>query len=35
MQKELDNLESVQGVHFEFINSLKKNGTKYQLIFDD
>ena len=24
MQKEIDNLEFVQGVHFEFINSLKK-----------
>ena len=34
MQK-FDNLEFVQGVHFEFINSLKKNGTKYLLIFDD
>ena len=35
MQKEVDNLEFVQGVHFDFINSLKKNGTKYLLIFDD
>ena len=35
MQKENDNLEFVQGVHFEFINSLKNNGTKYLLIFDD
>ena len=35
MQKEIDNLEFVQGVHFEFINSLKNNGTKYLLIFDD
>ena len=34
-QKEIDNLEFVQGVHFEFINSLKNNGTKYLLIFDD
>ena len=34
-QKEIVNLEFVQGVHFEFINSLKKNGTKYLLIFDD
>ena len=31
MQKEIDNLEFVQGVHFEFINSLKKSGTKYRL----
>ena len=35
MDKEIDNLEFVQGVHFEFINSLKSNGTKYLLIFDD
>ena len=35
MQKKIDNLEFVQGVHFEFINSLKNNGTKYLLIFDD
>ena len=35
MQKEIDNLEFVQGVHFEFINSLKNNGTKYLLLFDD
>ena len=35
MQKEIDNLEFVQGVHFEFINSLKNNGTQYLLIFDD
>ena len=33
--KKIDNLEFVQGVHFEFINSLKINGTKYMLIFDD
>ena len=35
MQKQIDNLEFVQGVHFEFINSLKNNCTKYLLIFDD
>ena len=35
MQKEIDNLEFVQNVHFEIINSLKNNGTKYLLIFDD
>ena len=35
MQKENDNFEIVQGVHFEFINSLKNNGIKYMLIFDD
>ena len=35
MQKETENLEFVQGVNFEFIDSLKNNGTKYLLIFDD
>ena len=35
MQKEIENLEFVQGVNFEFIDSLKNNGTKYFLIFDD
>ena len=35
MQKEIDNLEFVQGLHFELINSLKNNGTKYLLTFDD
>ena len=35
MQKEIDNLQFAQGVHFEFINSLKNNGTKYLLIFED
>ena len=35
MQKEIENLEFVQGVNFEFIDSLKNNGTKYLLIFDD
>ena len=34
MQKEMDNLEFVQGVHFELINFLKINSTKYLLIFD-
>ena len=34
MQKEIKNLEFVQGVNFEFIDSLKNNGTKYLLIFD-
>ena len=29
MQKEIENLEFVQGVNFEFIDSLKNNGTKY------
>ena len=35
MQEETENLEFVQGVNFEFIDSLKNNGTKYLLIFDD
>ena len=34
MQKESKNLVFVQGVNFEFIDSLKNNGTKYLLIFD-
>ena len=35
MQKEIEDLEFVQGVNFEFIDSLRNNGTKYLLIFDD
>ena len=35
MQKEIKNLEFVRGVNFEFFDSLKNNGTKYLLIFDD
>ena len=35
MQKENENLEFVQGVNFEFIDSLKNYGTKYLLIFND
>ena len=35
MQKEIENLEFVQCVNFEFIDSLKNNGTEYLLIFDD
>ena len=35
MQKEIENLEFEQGVNFEFIDSLKNNGTKYLLTFDD
>ena len=35
MQKEIENLEFVQGVNFEFIDSLKNNGTEYLLIIDD
>ena len=29
MQKEIENLEFLRGVSFEFIDSLKNNGTKY------
>ena len=35
MQNEIKNLEFVQGVNFEFIDSLKNNGAKYLLIFDN
>ena len=35
MQKEIENLEFVQGVNFEFFHSLKNNGTKYLLLFND
>ena len=35
MQKEIENLEFVKGVNFEIIDSLKNNGTKYLLIFDN
>ena len=35
MRKDIDNLEFVEGVRFEFIISLKSNGTKYLLNFDD
>ena len=35
MQIEIENLEFVPGTNFEFIDSLKNNGTKYLLIFDD
>ena len=35
MQKEIENVEFFQCVNFEFIDSLKNNGTKYLLIFGD
>ena len=35
MQKEVKNFEFVQGVNFEFSDSLKNNDTKYLLIFGD
>ena len=34
LQKEIKNLEFVQGVNFEFIDSFKNIGTKYLLFFD-
>ena len=35
VQKEIDNLEFDQGVDFQFMNSLKNNGTKHLLIFSN
>ena len=35
MQNEIENLEFLRGVNFEFIDSLKNNGIKYLLNFDD
>ena len=35
MQKENKILEFVQGVNFEFIDSLRNNGTKFLSIFDN
>ena len=35
MQKEIEKFEFVQGVNFEIIDSLKNNGTKYLVKFDD
>ena len=35
MQKEMENLEFVQSVYFQFIDSLKNNVTKYWLILED
>ena len=35
MQKEIEKYEFVRGVNFEFIDSIKNNGTKYLLSFDD
>ena len=35
IQKEIENLEFVQGANFEYIDWLENNGTKYLLIFDD
>ena len=35
LKKTIENLEFVQGINFEFRDSLKNSGTKYLLIFDD
>ena len=35
MKKSVEHIQFVEGVDFEFINSLKNDGTKYLLIFDD
>ena len=35
MTKNIKNIHFIQGVDFEFIQSLPNNGTKYLLIFDD
>ena len=35
MEKDIENLEFVRGVNFEFTDSLKNKGTKYFLFFDD
>ena len=35
MRNEIENLELVQVVNFEIVNSLKNKGTKYLLFFDD
>ena len=35
MRKKIENLEFQRGVNSEYIDSLKNNGTKYLLIFDD
>ena len=35
MLKESENVEVVQGVNFDRIDSLENNGYKYLLIFDD
>ena len=35
MHKEIEKVEFLQGVNFEFIDSSRNNDTKYLLIFDD
>ena len=34
MQKEIENLDFLRGLNFEFIDSLKNNGTKHLFFFD-
>ena len=35
MQEEIENLEFVRGVNFEFIDSLKNTGTNHLLFLDN
>ena len=35
MQKEIENPDFVQGVNFEFTDSLKNNGSKNSLKFEE
>ena len=35
MKKSVEHIQFLEGADFEFINSLKNDGTKYLLIFDD
>ena len=35
MQKDMENLEFVQGVSIEFFDFSKNNGTKYLLLIDE
>ena len=35
MQKDIENLEFVQGVNFEIVDSLNIKGTNYLLLFDN
>ena len=35
MKKEIQDIHFVEGVNFELVQSLKNDGTKYLLIFDD
>ena len=35
MREEIENIEFVRGVNFEFIDSLRNNGTKYLLKYDE